>query len=59
MNYEQIALKFAEKYGIINYTVKGNTMTYYEQFTEGSYKANVNLDTLQETRTQLKRNVIK
>ena len=49
------ALEYAEKYGIIDYKITGNTMTYYESYpTEGHYKATVNLKTMVETRKQVK-----
>lgn len=49
MNYGELAVVFAEKYGIIDYTVNGkylvyyrNTYTAYERFTT---KFTVDLDT--------------
>lgn len=55
---EHQALLYAERYGIIEYKVKGNRMTYYECFpTEGTYKVVIDLKTLlQHSRTKLKRN---
>jgi hypothetical protein len=54
-NFENNALLYAEKYGIIDYTVKGSTMTYTETFYgEGTYLAEVDLNTMNETRTLVK-----
>lgn len=63
--YERLALLYAEKYGIIEYTVKGSKMIYYVNYKEyahrvknykgDTYKAVVNLKTGEETRTLLKR----
>jgi hypothetical protein len=55
MKYQQTALIYAEKYGIIEYEVINNTMVYYEAFPLESttYKAVVNLDTMQESRTPI------
>lgn len=61
MNYEMIALHFAEQYGIINYKVKGNQMIYNVSYP--AYLSNprytiqhiVNLDTLKEQTKRLKR----
>ena len=53
--YELKALKYAEKYGIINYSVKNNVMTYIEFLPiEGTFKATVDLDTMKEVRTLIK-----
>lgn len=61
-HYKQKADNYAEEHGIIEYTVNGNKMTYYSNYTvylsEGrrTYKIVVNLDTMkEESRTQLKR----
>lgn len=50
--YEEKALLYAEKYGIVDYEVKGNQMIYFESFPLENtiYKAVVNLDTMQEKR---------
>lgn len=60
--YELKAIQYAEKHGIIEYTVRRNKMTYYANYpaylSEGrkTYKIVVNLDTMkEESRTQLKR----
>ena len=50
-NYEEKALLYAEKYGIFNYSVKNNIMTYEDSFSEETHIAKVDLDTMQETRT--------
>jgi hypothetical protein len=49
--YEQRALEYAERYGIVKYTVKGNIMTYKVSFRGSAcqphytVKRTVNLDT--------------
>jgi hypothetical protein len=48
-------VQYCEKFGIIEYTIKGNTMRYYENFHEGTYKCELNLTTMKEKRTLLKR----
>lgn len=55
IDYEHRALLYAEKYGIIDYTVKNNIMTYTESFLleNRSIQAEVNLDTNKEKRTQI------
>lgn len=52
MNYEHEALILAERYGITNYQVKDNIMTYFETFTmeRTIYKCVINLDTKTEIR---------
>lgn len=55
VDYDQKALIYAEKYGVISYSVEGNSMTYYEEALESfeqlaAYKATVNLDTMKESR---------
>lgn len=57
--HERNALLFCEKYGIIEYTVKGNQLVYYRnnaimQGVYRTYKHIVNLDTMKETVTELK-----
>ena len=53
---EQIALEYAEKYGIIEYKVNGNRMIYYANYPEylsepkRTYKVTVRLNTLKEER---------
>lgn len=57
-NYEHKALLFAERYGVIDYEVVDNMMTYFDKHKEGQgviaeYVSTVNLDSNQETRTQI------
>lgn len=53
------ALRYAERYGILNYKVKGNRMIYYanypEYLSEPRYtmKVTVRLDTMKEERQKL------
>lgn len=53
-NYEVLASKYAEEYGIIEYKVDGNKMIYYANYPEymsekrRSYKVAVNLDEMKE-----------
>lgn len=55
-DYKTEALLWAEKYGIIEYTVKGCRMIYYKTYpTEGTYKHIVDLRTLDEKVVELKR----
>lgn len=51
-DYEEIALRHAEEYGIYSYKVKGNMMVWYSYFgeTERFYKVMLNLDTFEEVR---------
>ena len=51
-DYNNIALKYSEKYGIIDYEVKNNKMIYYVNYLleNRKYECIVNLDTLKETR---------
>ena len=55
--YELRALRYAEKYGIIEYHVKGNEMIYYTTWImeHATYRAVVNLDTMDEVRTLMSR----
>lgn len=59
-DYEQKALLYAEKHGIIEYEViKGNIMNYYEEINEGegilaAYNVKLNLDTMEEQRIRIK-----
>lgn len=47
--YEFRALRYAETYSIIDYTVDGNKMTYVEKLpNEGNFKHIVDLDTMKE-----------
>lgn len=48
------ALQYAEKYGVIDYEVSGDKMIYFESYpNEGTFKAEVNLDTMKEIRTRI------
>ena len=51
------AVIYAEEYGILEFHVKGNQMIYYPTYPEEhmTYKAVVNLDTFEETRTPLRK----
>lgn len=50
--YEQKALLYAEKYGIVTYDVENNFMIWIEKFPiEGSYRYILNLDTM-ETKSE-------
>ncbi|MGX1195801.1 hypothetical protein [Metabacillus sp. SLBN-84] len=55
MTYEEKATQYAETYGIVEFEVKGNRMTYTERFPleNAVYAASVNLETMTETRTAL------
>jgi len=61
MSYKDIALRYAEQYGIVDYQVKGNLMTYLKSYPAAgyephrTYKHTVNLDTGKSTVVQLKR----
>lgn len=50
--YEQQAIRYAERYGIIEYAVKGSTMTHTEDFPgeQCRYTATVDLEQLKEVR---------
>lgn len=51
-NYNEIALLYAERYGVIDYEVIGNKMKYEKKYiVEGLIaKTTVNLDSMVETR---------
>lgn len=55
MDYKNKALKYAEKYGIIDYEIKENLMIYYVNYSleNRKYKCTVNLNTMKETRKQI------
>ena len=59
MTKEQKALLYAEKYGILDYKIKGNRMIYYANYPEHlseprkTYKVTVRLDTMKEERQRL------
>lgn len=52
----QKALQYAEHYGIVNYSIKNNSMIYYVNYhlERMTYKCIVNLKSMAETRIQLK-----
>ena len=56
---EQTALEYAEKFGIVDYKVKGNRMIYYANYPEYlgepryTIKVTIRLDTLKEERQKL------
>lgn len=54
-NYQNKALLYAEKYGVIEYSVHDDTMVFYTSYPmEGkTYRVTVNLDTCQEERVEL------
>ena len=62
-DYEQKALEYAERYGIVDYKVKGNTMIYYvrhpKYLSNAAYtvKHTVYLESCKEITKLLKRNV--
>lgn len=53
-NFEMKALEFAERYGIASYTVVEDKMYYKEYFGNEEYEATVDLNTMKETRKQVK-----
>lgn len=55
--YELSALRYAEKYGIIEYHMEGRNMVYYTSWPmeRVTYRAVVNLDKMRERRTPMKR----
>lgn len=57
MDYKNKALLFAEKYGVVEYKVKNDSMIFYASYPmeHNTYKCNVNLKNMKETRTCLKR----
>jgi len=56
-DFESLGLQWAEKYGIVEYSIKGFELTYKDSYpTERTtYKAVVNLMTNKETRTPMTR----
>jgi hypothetical protein len=54
--YEIEAIKYAERHGICEYHLQGDKMVYYTSWPieRRTYKAVVNLDTQEETRTELR-----
>ena len=61
MSYEERAIEYCEKYGIVQYSVKGSQLLYYANYpaylsnSRRSYKVVVDLKTMKETRTLLQR----
>lgn len=55
-DYEQKALLYSEKFGIIEYEVTNNIMTYFEKACNGyeweTTKCTLNLNTMKETRVR-------
>ena len=50
MNYEELALAWAERVGVSSYKVKKNQMVYCREYpTSGTYKHTVDLDCMKET----------
>ena len=55
-NKEELVINYVERYGIIEYKVKGNVITYYETFYgEGKYKVEYNVKTKEEKRKLVKK----
>lgn len=54
---ETKAIQFAEEYGIIEYTIKGDKMIFYKTYPRErrTFKSVVDLNTMKETKTQMKR----
>lgn len=54
---EAKALWFAEAYGIVEYLVRGDKMIFYKTYPRErrTFKSVVDLNTMKETRTQVKR----
>lgn len=68
INYDNLALQYACKYGIYNYVIKDNNMIYFTKYRKGFegidhvrvYKRVVDLNTSQCISTEVNyRNVIK
>lgn len=60
VSHEKRAILFCETYGIIEYQIKGDQLIYYRnnaiaQGVYRTYKHTVNLDTMKETVTELKK----
>ena len=56
-NYQELALEYAEKYGKIEYSVKGPRMIYYENWpTEGCIKHIIDLRDMSHTSKKVRRN---
>jgi hypothetical protein len=49
---EMKAIQYAEKYGVVEYTIEANEMIYSVwSYGEGTYTCKVDLDMMKETRT--------
>ena len=48
--YEELAIKYAEKHGIIDFRHSGRIMIYFERFSEGRYRVEVDLESFGENR---------
>lgn len=45
MTNEELAIKYAERFGIVEYEVKGTTMVYYTNYSDKvTYKVTVDLN---------------
>lgn len=45
MTNEEIAIKYAERFGIVEYEVKGTTMVYYTNYSNKvTYKVTIDLN---------------
>lgn len=53
MTYFEKAIEYAEKYGIIEFDVKGNEMTYNERHGNKVYCCVVYLDCMMEERGEI------
>ena len=55
-DYEHTAILYAERYGICEFHITDNEMIYYTSFPmeHMTYRAVVNLDTLEETREAMR-----
>ena len=61
MTYEEKALQFVERFGIVQYKVKGHFLIYNQSYPatvyepHRTYQHTVDLDTMKDTVKQLKR----
>lgn len=55
-DYEEKALRYAERHGVIEYKVKRNKMLYYTSCPQEhlSHRVTINLDTMEDKREKLK-----
>lgn len=60
-SYEDKAIEYCEKYGIIQYKISNGTLVYYANYPaylgskKRTYKVTVDLDNMEEKRVELKR----